>query len=228
MDAELFERSIQEDIMIEFVLRARKATTYAGFDFNNLPKAGNMNIVSSAVSSAIWVSEDIRKNVIFHAVLEGPPAGPKTVTFNSSEIKGFGYDERSIAEHIRFALQKSGWLELNEEVRVRKGVTAAKKSFERLVWECSQRGTIYVLDSKGKDIREAEIGKNPVFVLGDFLGLPGKTEKFLSKIPHTKISLGPRVLFASHCPVLVHNEIDRRFRSISAQASIKPATKVVG
>ena len=60
--------------MIEFVLRARKATTYAGFDFNNLPKAGNMNIVSSAVSSAIWVSEDIRKNVIFHAVLEGPPA----------------------------------------------------------------------------------------------------------------------------------------------------------
>lgn len=196
--------------MIEFILRARKASTYAGFDVNSLPKAGNMNIVASAISNAIWVSEDIRKNVIFHAILEGPPAGPKAITFNSNEITGLGYDEKSIAENIRTALQKSGFLELNEEVRVRKGITAAKKSFERLVWERSQKGQIMLLDASGKDVRDVEIGKNPVFVLGDYLGLPGKTEKFFSGIPHTKISLGPRVVFASHCPVLVHNEIDRR------------------
>ena len=199
--------------MIEFILRARKASTYAGFDINSLTKAGNMNIVAAAVSNAIWVSEDIRKNVIFHAVLEGPPAGPKVVTFNSNEITGLGYDERSVAEYVRYALQKSGFLELNEEIRVRKGIQVSKKSFERLVWERSQKGQIFVLDAKGKDIRNADIGNNPVFVLGDYLGLPGKTDKFFSGIPHTKISLGPRVVFASHCPVLVHNELDRRVQN---------------
>lgn len=196
--------------MREFVLRARKASTNAGFEINSLPRAGNMNIVASAVSNAIWVSGDIRRNVIFHAILEGPPAGPKTVTFRSSEIRGLGYDERSIAVYIQMALQKGGWLSLNEEVNVRKGITVAKKSFERLVWERSRHNQVVVLDKSGADIRDFEFKKNVLFVFGDNIGLPQKTKKFFSGIPSSKVSLGPSLLFASHCPVLVHNELDRR------------------
>lgn len=196
--------------MREFVLRARKASTHAGFDINNLSRAGNMNIVASAVSNSIWISGDIRRNVIFHAVLEGPPAGPKTVTFSSNEIKGMGYDERSIAVCIQAALQKGGWLSLNEEVNVRKGITVSKKSFERLVWERSKQNQVVVLDSSGTDIRDFEFKKNILFVFGDNIGLPQKTKKFFSDMPSSKVSLGPSLLFASHCPVLIHNELDRR------------------
>ncbi|MDI6721556.1 MAG: tRNA (pseudouridine(54)-N(1))-methyltransferase TrmY [Candidatus Aenigmarchaeota archaeon] len=196
--------------MREFILRARKASTHAGFDLNDLPHAGNMNVVASAISNAIWISGDIRRDIIFHAVLEGPPSGPKTVTFNSNEIKGLGYDEKSVANYIRTAMQKSGWLELNEEAKVRKGITVAKKSFERLVWERSQNNQVVILDKSGTDIRKFEFKKNILFVFGDNIGLPQKTERFFKGIPSHKISLGPKTLFASHCPVIVHNELDRR------------------
>jgi tRNA (pseudouridine54-N1)-methyltransferase len=196
--------------MREFILRARKASTSADFNLNDLLHAGNMNVVASAVSNAIWVSGDVRKDVIFHAVLEGPPSGPKTVTFRSNDIKGLGYDERSIASYIRLAMQKSPFLGLNEETKVRRGITVAKKSFERLVWERSRSAQVVVLDTGGSDIHKAELKKNVLFVFGDSLGLPEKTGKFFSGIPYSKISLGPRTLFASHCPVLVHNELDRR------------------
>ncbi|MBI2580049.1 MAG: tRNA (pseudouridine(54)-N(1))-methyltransferase TrmY [Candidatus Aenigmarchaeota archaeon] len=196
--------------MREFILRARRASTHAAFSLNDLLHAGNMNVVASAISNAIWVSGGIRKDVVFHAVLEGPPSGPKAVSFSSNEIKGLGYDERSIASYIQIAMQKSPFLELNEETKVRRGIMVAKKSFERLVWERSRNSQVLVLDTSGADIRGTELKKNALFVFGDNIGLPEKTEKFFRNIPHIRLSLGPAMLFASHCPVLVHNEMDRR------------------
>lgn len=197
-------------VMREFILRARRASTHAAFDLNDLLHAGNMNVVASAVSNAIWISGGIRKDVVFHAVLEGPPSGPKTVSFFSNDIKGLGYDEHSIASYIQLAMQKSPFLELNEEMKVRKGINVAKKSFERLVWERSRHNQVIVLDKSGSDIRNAELKKNILFVFGDNIGLPEKTGTFFKGIPHSKISLGLSMLFASHCPVLVHDELDRR------------------
>ena len=39
--------------------------------------------------------------------------------------------------------------------------------------------------------------------------MPKKTEKLLERIGAKKIKLGPKMLFASHCIVIVHNELDR-------------------
>ena len=71
---------------------------------------------------------------------------------------------------------------------------------------------IYLLDKKGKDIRsiEFEEEEKSVFVLSDHLPMPKNSIKVLERRGLTKISLGRKMLFASQCVVLVHNELDRK------------------
>lgn len=199
--------------MIHFVLRARKAVTRANFNLDSLPKEGKMDIVCEVISNALFVSDDVRRDTIVHAVMEGPPNGPRTVTLNGKEITGFRSDERSIALIIKEALSRGAFLELNKEVHVRKGVSIAKKSFERLVWELSQENQLVYLDQKGDDIRNTDLNMKMCFILGDYLGLPDKTKKLMVDTNAKKMSLGPVILYAAHCPVIINNEFDRRFQN---------------
>ena len=196
--------------MREFILRARKAKTNPGLNLNELPKEGKMDAVCAYVSNALWISGDVRRDTIIHAVLEGPGNGPKTITFAGSEIRGLRSDEISVAGYIAFALQKGAFLKLNEEMSVRAGIRVAKKSFERLLWEKSQKHKqIIFLDSHGKDIRNFKFEKDFLMIFGSAEGLSPKTLKILSEIKAERVSVGPKMLFAAHCPIIVHNELDR-------------------
>ena len=197
--------------MKEFILRARKARTNPDINMNSLPKEGKMDAVCAAVSNTLWVSGDIRRDTLIHAVLEGPDNGPKTITFTGNEIRGLRSDERSIASYVANALQKGAFLKLNERAVVRTGISVAKKSFERLLWEKSKEyKQIIFLDKGGRDIRNFHFDKNFLIIFGSAEGLPQKTLKMISEMNAERISLGPRMLFAAHCPIIVHNELDRR------------------
>lgn len=194
-----------------FIMRARKAVTKPEFDMERLPKEGKLDTVCAAIANSIWIANDMRRDAVFHAVLEGPPYGPKVVTFRGADMKGMWHDERSVAGYIKDALRRGRELRLNEETKVRIGVSVAKKSFERLVWEYVQKGMqLVVLDEKGADIRKFPFAKDSVVIFGDPVGLPGKVEQFMAQFKASKVSLGPRIVFSSHCPVLVNNELDRR------------------
>ncbi|MBI2578126.1 MAG: tRNA (pseudouridine(54)-N(1))-methyltransferase TrmY [Candidatus Aenigmarchaeota archaeon] len=196
-------------MMREFIMRARKAHTKPDVNLNELPQQGKMDSVCAAIAGALWISGDVRRDTAIHVVLEGPGNAPKTISFYGSEIRGLRHDERSMASYIADALKKGAWLELNEEAKVRTGIRVAKKSFERLVWEKKGK-KMFVLDKDGRDIRDAEIPADCVIIFGSAEGLPAKTEKLFRDLRAEKISLGPTMLFAAHCPVIVNNEMDRR------------------
>ena len=88
------------------------------------------------------------------------------------------------------------------------GCSIEKKSFEKLVKELDKEGKdVLLLSGKGKDVRDVDLDKKPVFIIGDHEGFPKDKTKFLKKID--KISVGPRVLFASQVVTILHNEVDR-------------------
>jgi tRNA (pseudouridine54-N1)-methyltransferase len=197
--------------MKEFILRARKAKTNASLDIDNLPKEGKMDSVCATISNAIWISGDVRKDTVIHAVLEGPNNAPRTVSFYGNEIRSLRSDERSIAGYIKFALAKTPFLQPNEEAHVRPGIRIARKSFERLVYEKSrQYRQIILLEKDGKDVRGFAFEKDFAVIFGSPEGLAPKTEKFMESLKASRISLGPKMLFAAHCPIIIHNEIDRK------------------
>lgn len=196
--------------MREFILLALKAKTSSGFNINNLPEAGRMDLVCRAVSNALFISNDMRRDTVIHIVMTGPDCPPKTISFYGKGLSLMNPDERSIAEFIRLALRKGRNLKLNEEIDVWPGIKVSKKSFEGIVKEKSKKYQLVYLHKKGKDIRKVKFKENVVFVFGDYIGMPRKTEKLLDRIGAERISLSPVMIFASHCAIIVHNELDRR------------------
>jgi tRNA (pseudouridine54-N1)-methyltransferase len=192
--------------MRTFIILALHAPTTPFFDLSHLPDAGKLDVVCRVISNSLWVSSGPRKDTIVHAVLNGAPSAPKTITFTGSELHEFCFDEKGLALEIQRALRKGWKLGMNESTKVRPGIEVSKIPFERLV----KGKKIFYLHKKGEDIRKAEFPEDATFVLGDIHGLYIKTEKLLKQLGGKRITLGPIMEFASHCPIIVHNELDRR------------------
>jgi len=171
----------------------------------NLMRAGRMDIVIHTIISAFFLSHDIRKDVKVHLVFYGMPDPPKHIEI---EIRPeFTISKKDVANLIRKILYK---YRQGERKEVLPGCFVEKKSFYNVVEELIEQGNeIYILDKKGKDIREAKISENCVFVLGDQDGLPEKEFKRLKKMA-IPVSVGPKTYFASHVVSVVNNELDRR------------------
>ena len=91
---------------------------------------------------------------------------------------------------------------------LKNGIKVSKKSFEALVKEKSKTSQLIYLNNKGQDIRTFNFQENTTFVFGYYIGMPRKTEKLLDRLSAKKINLSPKMLFASHCIIIVHNELD--------------------
>lgn len=198
--------------MREFILRALKAATSPDFNLNDLPgSAGRMDLVCRCISNALWISNDLRRDTIIHVVLEGPNSPPKTISFEGNNLKNAGPDERNIASHIKNALRTGLDLKLEEEVEVSPGIKIAKRSFESLIKEKSRYSQLLYLHPEGTDIREMKFEDNVCVVFGDHVGMPRKSESLLERLGTRKVSLGAMIYLASHCIVIMHNELDRRW-----------------
>ena len=193
--------------MREFVLLSLNGRT-SEFDLNDLT-FGRIDLVCRAVSSALFVSDHIRRDTNIYVFLNGSDNPPKMISFIGETIKDITPDEKTISRLILAALKKGRSLVLEQEIEVSPGIRVAKKSFEKFVKEKSKENKLFYLSKKGTDIRNLNSFQG-LFILGDNLGLPKKTEKLLKNLNAYTISLGPAVLFASHCIILVHNEIDRK------------------
>ena len=202
--AKAFIFSYSNPFVREFILRALKGKTLE-LNLNNLIE-GRIDLVCRCISNSLFVSNNVRRDVVIHIVLEGSGDPPRTVSFFGETIKRLGLDEKSIAIILKNALYIGKGLKLGEERDVQDGVKISKKSFEALIRE---RKNIYYLHTKGKDLREVKFSKDYVFVFGDYIGMPRKTEGLLDRLGAKRISLGEKMYFASHCITIVNYELDR-------------------
>jgi len=198
----------------EFIFKANKAITNGDINLKDLPgSCGRLDLVCRCVSSAFFLSHDLRRDTVFYSIHYGNPNPPVALKFVGSELKRVSPDERSIALFIKKALDKTPapfWKESTS------GIYLAKKGFRDIILEKKNEGKeIYYLHKDGEDVEEIfknkeheEIG-DAVFVLGDHIGIGEEDEKFLEKFAH-KISLSPLELHANHCITLVHNALDKR------------------
>ncbi|MEF1219429.1 tRNA (pseudouridine(54)-N(1))-methyltransferase TrmY, partial [Photobacterium damselae] len=69
---------------------------------------------------------------------------------------------------------------------------------------------LFLLDKKGTNFREQELEGDLCFLLTDHIPMPKKTINSLKRLNTLPISLGPKMLFASQCIVLIQNELDIR------------------
>lgn len=198
----------------EFIYYSKNAVTTGNFDLTNLMKAGRMDIACNIVIMGFFVSHAMRNDVKLHLIFDGPPDSPKHLEmFPGKKIEGvekqMDISKKDIAGLIKKLLYKYKKGMKNE---VFPGYWIEKKSFSNLVNELTDEGkTVFILDKKGTDVREADIPENSVFVLGDQDGIPKQELKRIKKYTDIrKISVGPYMYFASQAMTILQNELDRR------------------
>ena len=199
--------------MRDFILRARKGPSTPDFSPDDLPGAGHLEIVCHCIANALFHALQLRDDVRVHIALDGPAAPPKVVRIESDGLGSLdGFDERALAAVLGQALADGLDLQLGEEIESRPGVFVAKRSFESLVRQQCESGDVYLLQKRGTDVREVAFAERSTFVFSDHLSMPKKADKFLMRLGARALSVGPKMLFASQCITLVHNELDRQNR----------------
>ncbi len=195
--------------MRTFVLWSR-AITSPSFNLKDLPSSGKrLDLVARCIISALWLSHKLREDTRIYVVLNGAPEPPKTLLF-TPEIKRVSPDERSIALWIKKALEKHKGRRDKEWVELSNGIRISGKSFQDVIKELKEEGCcFYLLHERGKDIEDAELKENPVFVLGDHKGIPKNDEAFVLRYGE-RISLGRLSYLASSCISVAQWICDRK------------------
>jgi len=178
-------------------------------------KAGRMDIACQITIMAFFVSHHIRPDVKLHLVFDGPPDNPKHLEMFPGENIEFGgiqnridISKKDVAGLIKKMLYK---YKKGEKTEIAPGYTIEKKGLLQLVEEMKKEGKkIFILDRRGKDIREIKNLEDGVFILGDQDGIPKEDLKRLVKLGAEKISVGNQMYFASQTTTIIQNELDRR------------------
>lgn len=171
-------------------------------NFSNLHDAGRLDIVHECIVSGLFLSHGIRRDVNFHAILNGPPNPPLHIQINGESL----YDVRTDMET---------WQQILKKVLAGKthpGIARDKTGFEALMKAKSQTHQVFVLEEGGKDLNEVAFPENSIFVLGDHVGLPKRAEDFALRFGE-KISLGKTPYLAMSCITVINYILDRQLKA---------------
>lgn len=180
--------------MREFALYSRRGRTDG--DFRNLREAGRLDLVYQCLLLGLFTSGAIRRNVVFHVVLGGPPRPPVRLTVDGRVLRDVRTDERTWEEILRRVLSGGS----------HQGISVERESLQELV---KAKQNVFVLEEKGEDVWKVEFGENPMFVLGDQVGLPKKDEKYVLRFGR-KVSLGKKPYLAATCVDIINYLADLR------------------
>ena len=195
--------------MRAFVLRARSAPTDSQQLLAQVGGEAHTEILAHTLMNAIFVAQSHRADVVVYLVLESTQDFSRTITFTAADITGIGgFHEQAWLNKITKALDASVGFGKEQSLDVEPGIKVETTSFEKKIQHISEHYQLYMMDKKGGFIREQHFEGDVCFILTDHIPMPKKSFNSLKRLGTQKISLGPTMLFASQCVVLINNELD--------------------
>jgi len=180
--------------MREFIIYSRTGRTSP--NFRSLLDGGRLDVVYQCILMALFRSHGIRRDVVFHAILNGPPNPPLELIINGANLRDIRLDEQTWEKIIRKVLSD----------KTHPGIKIKKNSLQGLI---KNKENLFVLEESGENIKTIDLGNNPIFVLGDQVGLPKKEEKFVLRYGK-KVSLGKTAYIAAACVSIINYILDLR------------------
>ena len=191
--------------MRQFVVVGHDAPTTPEFSLDDLAGgAGRLDVLCRCVTSAFFLSHDIRADVRVHLVL----ADEYTVSFDGSELRRLNPDERSTAALVRTALEEREEAIGHIPVETSPGVSLTRRGFEGTLEEVARGSTVVELHEDGAPVVDVETPESPVFVLSDHRDFGATEREHISGHADRQLSLGPHPLHADHAVTVAHNYLD--------------------
>ena len=197
--------------MPEFILRARKAPTDPDKFLGAAGRAAHVAYLAQVITNTLFISKGHRRDTDLTLVLEGSADYAKALTFSGAALGSISdQSETGLLELIAGCLQSAMKLGKEKSMQADEGIQIQSIGFERLAKARLSSLPVYLMDKKGTDIRDVPLMPESVFLLTDHIPMPPKHGKSLVRQGVKPISLGPVMLHASQCVVLIQNEFDRR------------------
>ena len=198
--------------MRAFLLRARAAPTDSKKLLAAVGSGAHTEILAHTLMNAIFVAQSHRPDVVVYLVLESTEDFSRTIVFQADKMSDIsGFHEAAWLSKIARALDVSRGMQKEETRVVESGITVRTTSFEKLVRELAEQFPLFLMDKKGTSIREQAFEHDHAcFILTDHIPMPKNIFGSLERLGAKKIALGPKMLFASQCVVIIHNELDQR------------------
>jgi len=191
--------------MRQFVIIGHDAPTTPEFSLDDLAgAAGRLDVLCRCVSSAFFLSHDIREDVRVHLVL----GEEYTITIDGSTVRRLNPDERSTAALLRKALEEREEAIGHIPVETSPGISLTRRGFEPTIEDAAGDGTVVQLHEDGDPIVDAEPPADPVFVLSDHRDFTDAERKIIADTVDRRVSLGPKPLHANHAITVAHNYLD--------------------
>lgn len=195
--------------MRTFVLRARAAPTDSARLLAGVGGEAHTEVLAHTLMNAIFVAQSHRPDVVVHLVLESTHDYSRSIRVDANALTDVGgFHEQALLAKLARALDASRGMDKEQTRAVEPGVDVSTISFERLVKQLAEDHQLFVMDPKGTPIGEQAFGERPCFILTDHIPMPKKTFHSLDRLGAQRITLGPTMLFASQCVVLIHHALD--------------------
>jgi len=191
--------------MRQFVVVGHDAPTTPDFALDDLAGgAGRLDVLCRCVTSAFFLSHDIRDEVRVHLVLRDE----YTVTFDGADLRRLNPDERSTAALVRNALEERDEAIGHQPVETSPGVSLTRRGFEPTLADAARDGTVVQLHEDGDPVVDVPVPENPVFVLSDHRDFTDVEAELLADRADRRVRLGPERLHADHAITVAHNFLD--------------------
>lgn len=199
--------------MKDFIIIGNKAVNGGKISLNDLPgSAGRMDVLCRCVTSALFISFGMRRDINVWLILKGEPGPEKIVRFNGETMRSLNPDERSSGSLIQKALM----IEAAEmEKQSTPGVFVRYGNLAQLLSAfLEEKRPLFYLKEDGADLMElmkteSAALSNGVYILGDNQGVFEEDEKTIENANASKISVGPISLLSSQCITLILNALDK-------------------
>lgn len=176
-------------------------------------KGLGVEYLAQIIVNSLFISKGHRDDVTLTLVLEGAEDFSRAISFCGADLGSLDeVSETALLQLLAQILARGAGLRKEQSVDYAPGIQVQAISFEHLVTSRLADPDIeqvYLLDKKGTDLRQNQLASEAVFLLTDHIPLPKKSHKSLVRKGVIPLSLGPLMLHASQCVVLIENEYDR-------------------
>jgi tRNA (pseudouridine54-N1)-methyltransferase len=194
-----------------FLMIAHRARSDGEIHLNDLCGAsGRWDGVARSITSALFLSHDMRRDTSIHILLQGPDDPPKLLSVSGSSVKYLNPDERASSALMKKCLSHGLGDEIGSLVKPSPGITLNRagledvlKAFEGPVYYLHENGT-YIEDMKHKIPVDGPL----TFVLSDDMDLTDEEEEMVEKRCEASVSLGPEILHTHMAIIIIHHFLD--------------------
>jgi len=195
-----------------FLMIAHRARSDGSLQLNDLCGAsGRWDAVARAITSALFLSHDMRRDTSIHILLLGPEDPPKLLSIIGGIVKYLNPDERASSALMRKCLSESLPDPPGSVIHPSPGIFVARADLELVLG--SFKGTIIEMHETGPELEIADIPNFPegpvIFVLSDDQELKEEEAETISMKAASRFKVGDTVLHSHMVITIVHFLLDK-------------------